>query len=134
MFHNTNPTAKYVLAIDDGVAMFFATKEDALKLYNSVASIEESPFGAMCLMAPEQIDKNIYGEVATESILAGRKIVNPDYITKHTARTNAKYSGKRDWLSVSNAAERLKEAKVDWMAALGFEPSVDWRKNRVKVA
>lgn len=54
MFHNTNPTQKNVLAIDDDVVMLVDSKEQASKLYNSVPSIEESCFGAICLMAPEK--------------------------------------------------------------------------------
>jgi hypothetical protein len=134
MFHNTNPTQKYVVAIDD-VVILIDDKKDAHALYNSIASIDESPFGAMRLMAPGQIDKNIYGEIATESILAGVKVVNPDYITKHTARINARYIGRKDTLATSTAKERLSYAKgLDFSSLFGVDANYDWRANRMPVA
>lgn len=134
MFHNTNPTNKYLVAIDSDIAILFDDKSQALAAYNQVQSIEESPFGAMCFMIPHQVDKNIYGDVAEVSILFDRKIVNVDYIEKHTDRRNKRYAGRKDVLATSTAKQRLTDAKVDFMAALGFKSVVDWRKNRAKVA
>lgn len=135
MFHNTNPTNSYVVAIDDVVILVDSAKI-ANELYSSVSSIEESPFGAMCIMAPGQIDKNIYGEIATVSIVDGATMVNADYIAKHTARVNARYAGGKDHLATSTCKERLDYAKgLDLSALFGVtEPLYDWRANRVRVA
>ena len=134
MFHTVNPTDKYIIAIDSDIAILCNHKDRACAIYNQVSSIEESYFGAIRMVPPRHIDSNIYGEIASISILDGRKIVNDDYITKNTARCNARYAGRNDLLTTTTIQSRLADAKRDLLALLGLTSTHDWRANRICVA
>lgn len=108
MFHAVNPTDKYLVIVDNK-RIECDTLEEANALYNKIGNIEDSPFGAACIMSPKQIDENIYGDVATELITDTTTEVNADYIEKHKARSYSAFLRRQ---KISTPAERLENRRI----------------------
>ena len=114
MFHAINPTSNWLFLVDDK-AIICDTKDQVFALSNLVESIDDSPFGSCCIMAPNQIDVNIYGVVATGDVLSSHKIVNADYVQKNIDRANKKY-----WLRCVKDKVQTTKDRYDMAHAFDF--------------
>lgn len=140
MFATSNPTEKYVVAID-GFFCFADTKADAEKIYDmamrdSDGYIDNTPWGSIDIIPPHHYPKYINGyqpEGGIVDVTTRTPIDLLGYIKKNDSRLINKMR-RNDVLVTTTAKQRLAEAKEDLMVLLGMSQSADWRKNRVKVA
>lgn len=141
MFATSNPTEKYVVAID-GFFCFADTKADAEKIYDmamrdSDGYIDNTHFGSIDIIPPHHYPTYINGytpEGGIVDVTTRHPIDLVSYIKINDARFTAKVHARKDILATTTAKQRLAEAKEDLMVLLGMSQAADWRKNRFKVA
>lgn len=114
-FHCTNLSASWIVAVD-GVYMECSDKAEAMRIYGLVNEISDSPFGSICVIAPNQLDRNIHGEVATTPIQTIAKRVNTDYIAKRIAREGR--AKRTEWIPASARLASRREWDAVWASFL----------------
>lgn len=140
MFATSNPTEKYVVAID-GYFCYTNTKDVAEEIYNlamhgSDGYIDNTPWGSIDIIPPHHYPKYINGyqpDGGIVDVTTRTPIDLVGYIKKNDVRLINKIH-RKDVLATTTAKQRLAEAKEDLMVLLGMSQAADWRKNRVKVA